>query len=204
MEYIGEDGLIVVGSAFGEREGTLVNTFMAQTKTPFRIEKVFYGTAPGETITVSEDYFPDFTDDNREGKPCICVDGSYTRMRDNEKVLLFLKKSTKTEGLYFPVYYMLPVWDGYDQYPEAAKAQLLAYYRGDETAYKPGYAQKYRWPTSELTDEELLEQLKDNVLVQTFVEHKVVLWPEGHTEFYGCAFPRDVRVGLQECSRSAE
>ena len=198
MDSIGEDGLIVVGSAFGQREGQLIRTHIPTTKTQFKIEKVIYGTAPGDTVTVMEHYFPDFTDDNTQGEPCICLEMPYSFLKNNNRVLLFLKKDPAEENLYNQVYYCLPVPKNYTEYSEEGLNSLLDYYRGEESAYKKGYAK--RWPQVTRSNDEVLEEQTDNVLVQLAVNQKILIWPDGHANFEGCSFPYQVRQGLREWS----
>lgn len=207
MDSIGEDGLIVVGSAFGEREGLMNPYYMPFTKTQFKIEKVLYGTAPGDTVTVTEYYFPDFTTENSREAPCICYGTRfYSFLKNNNRVLLFLKKNTidylekgtEKEHLYAQAYYSLPVPKNYTEYSEEGLNSLLDYYRGEETAYKKGYAK--RWPQGTRSNDEVLEEQTDNVLVQLAVNQKILIWPDGHANFEGCSFPYQVRRGLREWS----
>ena len=199
MDSIGEDGLIVVGSAFGERNGVRREPFNTpSTLTQFKIENVIYGTAPGDTITVVENYFPDFTSNNSLGEPCICYTYLYTYLKDNGRVLLFLKKNKNFEDRYNLAYYCLPVPENYAEYSKEGLGSLLDYYRGEESAYKKGYAK--RWPQVTRSNEDVLKDQQDNILVRLATDHKVLVWPDGHTNFEGFSVPFMVRQGLREWS----
>ncbi len=191
MRQIGEDGLIVAARAYGERIGHIWSKY---TTTKMRIEKVFYGKAPSKKIQVQEGYTPvmDY------GKRYIVYTSHGSRLRDNQLVLLFLCKSESKET-YHIAYYHFPLQKGYQDYSEEYLTELLDYYRGDRNQYRQGYQATY-WPKKDLSNEEMLEELSDNILVQVAANHKVCLWPVGHIKYQNIDNYQSGKMGFDNWS----
>ncbi len=196
MQFIGEDGLIVAARAHGDRIGHPNSRY---TWTKVKIEKVFYGTAPSNEIRVQEDYSPVM----ENGKNYIIYTSDYSRLKDDELVLLFLSNlGPEIEG-YRVVYYQIPLQEGYQNYSEEYLTELLDFYRGNSQVYKQKKQENKEpeltvegneynliisdmgdsWPKKNLSNKEMLEELSDNILVQVAANHKVCLWPSGHAKF---------------------
>ncbi|MBQ6823819.1 MAG: hypothetical protein IJP27_04135 [Clostridia bacterium] len=204
MQKIEKDGLIAAGYAVGERKGSS-DPSQVYTDTTVRLEKVFYGTEKKTEITVREQY----TVYEYQGRLCFTEYSSPDEKLVNDRlVLLFLYKDDK--GLYRQACEAFPLTEDYADYDEKEYiGSLCAFYRGDRSVYMNGGERwfvestvKYYhddgkvyeepityeyggnvWPECNLSDAEVLAALNENVLVQTAVNHKVVLWPYGHKNY---------------------
>lgn len=191
MRHIGEDGLIVAARAYGERIGYIWSKY---TWTKVRIEKVFYGTTPSNEIRVQEGYTPVM----EYGKRYIVYASNCSRLRDDRLILLFLRKSTSKKD-YYMAYYHFPLQEGYQDYSEEYLTELLDFYRGDRKKYRVGYQATY-WPKKDLSNEEMLEELSDNILVQVAANHKVCLRPVGHIKYQQSDYYQSIRMGYDKWS----
>ncbi|MBQ7089680.1 MAG: hypothetical protein IJN82_01020, partial [Clostridia bacterium] len=44
------------------------------------------------------------------------------------------------------------------------------------SSYKPTFS----WPQRDVSDEELLAELDENIILRTAMDYKIVIWPYGH------------------------
>ena len=216
MKRLGEDGVIVVGKAQGERRSYQEKTkyeysnheFDAYTITEFKVEKVIYGSVEAKTIQIREEYGPVIEKD--------CVYLQYpvvhmTQLIDGETVLMFLKKK-KNADWYTSVYTQYPLGPDYADYSEEKLTELLDYYRGKDHVYRYGkdpfpvgmteqngetvvVATPFtrRWPKSEQSNEEIVEWLSENIVVQLAAKHHIIVWPDGHVNEPKHTLPREAQ-----------
>lgn len=194
-----DEGIVVTGYANGERTS---NVDTIKTYTNFKVEKVCYGSVTSENITVKENYAL-VTDE--DGSSYIRErETRYTLLEDDQKVLLFLTPSKDADGTYVPQYYDLPLPEDYLEYNEEYLTEMLDFYRGDRSAYQyPEFIEEIHeellpngtieqtidssggnyWPERDVSNEVLLEELKENVLVRSAVEFEIKIWPFEHREY---------------------
>lgn len=194
------NGIIVAGYAHGTRKGYRNEYLQPKTETSFQIEQVYFGDVSQEKITVLEKYSPIIDVDN----PYVEYDGpQYSMLKDNEKVLLFLSPTSR-DGVYFPIYYEIPLPKNYQNFDANAKKELLDFYRGNKDMYqnvqssiqkeevqlsggaienKYVFTESIYWSEQEISDEELLEKMNEHILVRLATEYKIKIWPENHIHF---------------------
>lgn len=209
-ELADENGLIVSGYAYGLRTGYKEDGLNPHTKTTFKVEKVYFGHLEQDIITVLENYYPV----SENGEEYIEYDNAKTMLKDNRKSLLFLVPAN-TAGLYCPCYGELPLPEDYQVLADAERKELFDFYRGDrslfnvdlvgpledytETVHNPDGSVNYVeyegfdrfWPEREISEEALLEELNENVLLQMVAKYNIKIWPYYHIR-YTCG---DLRFG---------
>lgn len=214
------NGIIVSGYAFGTRKGYHNEIMQPKTETSFRVEQVYFGEVDLKTITILEKYCP--LSDAKDAT--IEYEGpQYSILKNDQKVLMFLRPASKA-GVYFPTYYEIPLPDDYQNYDETAQKELLDFYRGNEAVYQeqyrnitprvekevielPGGAVEERyvliespcWPKQDISDEALLEEMSDHILVRLATDYKIKIWPEKHIRFTSTQ-DRLSKKGIQELS----
>jgi len=202
MERIGEDGLIVAGYATDVRESHQPSNYFPFTVTNFMVTDVFFGTANTSLIKIKEPYALREMD----GKLEITYSTKNLDWLENgEQVLLFLSKYK--DGSYVKQFTPIPLSEDYRDYNEENKTSMFNFFRGvkseylnqeptnepqklpsrvtengsieyyfDPSAYEPTFV----WPQRNISDEELLEELSENVILRTATEYEIVIWPYGH------------------------
>ena len=198
-----QNGIIVSGKAYGLRKRYYHKSNLPFTETSFQIEKTYYGTVSEREIIIIEPYT------RIEEKQTTYIEYAgpqYSMLKDNQKVLMFLLPYR--EGVYYPCYYELPLPEDYQDYDETAQKELLDFYRGNKEMYPeefkditpgvqkevielPGGAVEERyiltespyWPERDISDEALLEEMSEHILVRLATEYKIKIWPENHIRF---------------------
>ncbi len=191
---LGETGSIIAGRAFGTRESPAPNYF---TLTSFTVEKVYWGKDVPSEITVIEPYVLRYDEDNN---PRILTYGYECDQLENDlPTLLFIQPSDLSPTTYSICYIPIPLPADHQSYTDEYLAEFLDYFRGDRSAYQypevttseviidghpitAEYGGTY-WPRQDISDEELLRQLEDHLIVQLAAELKIKLWPYEHREY---------------------
>lgn len=210
------DGVIVSGYAHGTRKRQTTESGLYLTETAFQVEQVYYGTIIQKDITITEPYAPII---EAETPYFQYIGPQYSMLKDNQKVLMILSPGSR-EGLYYPIYYELPLPQDYQNFDDTAKKELLDYYRGKDELYKvistpfekkeiqlPNGAIEtqyfggadFRWPKQDLSDEEMLNQMSDHILVRLAFEYDIKIWPENHIRFSSTQ-DRLSKKGIQDLS----
>ena len=203
MERIGPNGLIVSGYAIGERIGVEKNETSFYTKTQFKVDHVFYGEAvSGESITIMEDYI---LKANEKEVFIYRIGRTNSFLRNEEYVLLLLTPTGSSyPGMYTPARFAMPVAEDCDEWSEDYLDSLLDFFRGDPATYAYGedgarsftvknadgtereviyYQPGKRWPQREISNEALIEEMQDNLLVYLATEFKIKIWPTEHVNY---------------------
>ena len=214
MKWVGEDGLIVAGYATGIREG---HRNGAYTLTDFKIQKAYFGNSSTDLLKVQES----FVAISEEGRNYIYYsDDELTCLKNDQMVLLCLAE-TETTGIYWPVYYEIPLPADYQSYDEAYLSDFLDFYRGKHLAYQYSsphaetvyqtnpdgtvqvidkmYSVNY-WPEREISNEALIEEMSEHILVRLVTEYQIKIWPYGHKEYAANGLPENA-VGLKILSK---
>ena len=208
---MGEDGLIVAGSAYGIREGYCDKGY---TLTNFNIQKVYYGNELNSVIKIQEQFIAS-SRDNRNY--IYSVTGSHTLLKDHQLVVLFLAKSNELKNEYIPVWYEFPLPADYQTYNESYLTNFLDFYRGNRSAYEYSemeivqkekknpdgtvelleeiYGGNY-WPEREISNEALIEEMSEHILVRLVTEYQIKIWPYGHKEYAANGLPENA-AGLK-------
>ena len=195
LENIQDQGLIASGFAYGNRTSVEESLYYA-TKTQFKIDHVFYGNAsPEDTITINESYLLK-VDEN--GEPYIrCISENHSYLQNNEYVLVILKPSFKNDGAYATVHKALPVSEDCNEWSEEYLDSLLDYFRGDTSTYRiptdtvymyngyPVLETAPDWPQRDISNEALIEEMQDNLLIYLATELKIKIWPTEHINYNG-------------------
>ena len=212
---MGEDGLIVAGSAYGIREGYCDKGY---TLTNFNIQKVYYGNESNSVIKIKER----FVARSIEGRNYLySINGEHTFLKDQQSVILFLAKSKTIENGYYPVWYELPLPADYQTYNESYLTDFLDFYRGNRLAYEYSemeivqkekknpdgtvelleeiYGGNY-WPEREISNEALIEEMSEHILVRLVTEYQIKIWPYGHKEYAANGLPENA-AGLKILSK---
>ena len=206
LNAVGSDGLIVAGYAYGDREGHYGNG--EYTLTQFKVEHVFYGQTDAIELIISEAYVVVAND---EGSHIYSLNGEYTMLEDHSLVLLFLGKSQKAANRYYPVFYEIPLPDDYMDYNEEYLTSFCNFYRGERSVYEypeqvvrekdwieaDGLATKIShvyggsyWPERQISNESLLEEMDDNLIIYTVRKYHVKIWPMEHREYAAASLPK--------------
>ena len=214
MKWVGENGLIVAGYATGVREGHRKGSY---TLTDFIIQKVYYGTPSTNQLKIRES----FVAISEEGRNYIYYsDYKYSLLKNNQLVLLCLAE-TKTAGIYWPVYYEIPLPADYQSYDETYLTAFLDFYRGKRSVYEYSeqrvekitksnpdgtvsdvyieYGGNY-WPEREISNEALIEEMSEHILVRLVTEYQIKIWPYGHKEYAANGLPENA-AGLKILSK---
>ena len=186
------NGSVIAGRAFGTR------TANPRILTQFSVEKVYAGPDVPDQITVSES-FGVYT--NKENNEPYIVRFGYDDepLANDQPMLLFVVPHSTEKDLYATVLLTIPLPEDHQNYDEEYLTELLDYFRGDRTAYKypeltvteitvdgsPFYIGKggHYWPTREISDEALLEEMNDHILLRLATDYKIKIWPAGHREY---------------------
>ena len=182
---------IIAGRAFGTRK------MDPAIITEFSVEKVYAGPDVPDRITVEED-LGIYTDSN--GQPYLMSLGyeEYPLLND-QPTLLFVCPHPEEKDLYLTALLTIPLPEDHQNYDEEYLTELLDYFRGDRTAYKypeltvkdiiiegrpipTGYGGVY-WPTREISDEALLEEMHDHILLRLATDYKIKIWPFDHAQY---------------------
>ena len=201
-ELADENGLIVSGYAYGLRKSYKSDGHIPLTRTNFKVEKVYFGNLEQDTIIVSENYYPV----SKNGEEYIEYDNAKTMLKDHRNALLFLIPS-HTAGVYWTCYGELPLPDDYQNFTDTDRKELFDFYRGDrslfnvdlvgpledntETIHNPDGSMYYVehegfdrfWPECDLSDDALLEELNENVLLQMAAKYNIKIWPYYHIRY---------------------
>ncbi|MBQ3085160.1 MAG: hypothetical protein IJC46_06905 [Clostridia bacterium] len=203
MEMMGPNGLIVSGYAFGERTGIEKTDINFHTRTQFKVDHVFYGNvASGDTIVIKEDYV---LKSNGKETYIYSMGQPYSFLKNGEYVLMILRQAKSLEpGVYGPVRNAMPVAEDCDEWSEDYLDSLLDFFRGDPATYAYGedgmrsytvtdpdgskreviyYQPGKRWPQREISNEALIEEMQDNLLVYLATEFKIKIWPTEHVNY---------------------
>ena len=198
MQRVSKNGLIVAGYATGLREKA-----GAFTVTTFEIKDVFYGTTKNKTIKIKERY--ELVQEN--GINYIYYSGQESKLYNGDLYLLFLIPDK--DGSYFLECEYLNLMPDYKEFNNDYVKSLCNFYRGDTAEYysKTGeWSQEYEvhyvndkgekinetvprdfsvkmWPSKRISDQALLDELEENLLVRTAMEYKIAIWPYGHKNF---------------------
>lgn len=203
MADIGENGLILSGQAVGNRISYKNKNGKYRSLMQFKVDHVFYGDMQaGETITVAD--VPILLLDEND-KPYY-ISPNHRILQNGEYVLLLLSSEKEDNGAYKLAYPYLTVGKDCADWSEESLTQLLDYYRGDPSTYKElgeyteiqeaydengnlYYKEKHRdayvWPKKDLSNEAMIEELKDNLLIRLASEYKIKIWPELHINYKG-------------------
>lgn len=192
QEQLGTSGLIVSGYATGNRisydeDGAFY------TKAQFIIDRVFLGSvSPGTTITVSEGYV---VRENKKETFIYAYDPEHSYLQNDEYVLLIAKPSKLAPGCYTPIHNPLPIATDCAEWSEEYLDRLLDYFRGDPSTYvrpqdevytENGYLIKEEapdWPRREISNEEMIAELQDNLLIYLATELRIKIWPTEHINY---------------------
>ena len=210
-----QNGILVSGKAYGLRKKYYHESKDPFTETFFEVEQIYYGSISEGNIKIIEPY----TLINQNDSVHIEYAGPhYSMLKDDQTVLMFLLPYR--EGVYYPIYYELPLPEDYQTFDEAAKKELLDYYRGKDDLYKVtttpfevtdvllsngAIETQYsggadlRWPRRDISDEALLEEMSDHILVRLAFEYDIKIWPENHIRFASTQ-DRLSKKGIQELS----
>ncbi len=193
-----DKGIILAGYAFGKRHGYLGKEIY--TLTEFQVEKVYMGQVEARSIRIRENYCPN----TMGGEEVLQYQGHrFTQLKDGQKTLLYLLP-TKMAGVYEPIYYEIPLPEDYQNLSDTEKGEIFAFYRGDPAVYKKVPGESYTemvqnpdgtismvhhiageqyWPERTLSNEELLRELQEHILLQTVEEYHIKIWPMGHIRY---------------------
>ncbi len=193
------NGSIIAGRAFGTRRKD------PAILTEFSVEKVYAGPDVPDRITVEEG-LGIYTDPS--GQPYLMSFGyeEFPLINDQPTLLFVFPHSTKKD-LYVATLLTLPLPDDHQKYDEEYLTELLDYFRGDRSAYKyskltitetiidgnpvpTGYGGVY-WPKQEISDEALLEQMNDHILLRLATDYKIKIWPFDHAQYSAERTPSD-------------
>lgn len=201
MKKVGDDGLIVAGYASGLRE-THDGKYLPHTLTEFNVTDVYYGEPETSKLKISEGY----SLCEEDGKFIISFFSDHLSWLENGKqVLLFLGEGS--DGYLVPKFDPIPLGEDYRNYNEEYESSLLDFFRGKRSEYlnqtetnepqelsyrvnengeveyyfdASSYEPTFSWPQQDASDEELLAELVENVIVRAAMDYKVVIWPYGH------------------------
>ncbi len=182
---------IVAGRAFGKRKTN------PSVITSFSVEKIYAGSKVPDTINVQEN-FGVYTD--KDNQPYLLSLGydNFPLMND-QPTLLFIFPHTEEPNLYVTALIPLPLPEDHQKYDETYLTEFLDFFRGDRSAYK--YPEKnvteiddngntvlyetggVYWPKQELSNEALLEQMNEHILIQLVTDYKIKLWPFEHAQY---------------------
>ncbi len=183
---------VIAGRAFGTR------TANPRILTQFSVEKVYAGPDVPDQITVSES-FGVYT--NKENNEPYIVRFGYDDepLANDQPTLLFVVPHSTEKDLYATVLLTIPLPEDHQNYDVDYLTELLNYFRGNRTAYKyleltvteitvdgsPFYIEKggHYWPTREISDETLLGEMNDHILLRLITDYKIKIWPVGHREY---------------------
>lgn len=211
LDRLGENGSIAAGYPAGTRESY---SDQIATLTDFAVEKVYWGAELPAQIKVKEKYA---LRTDSAGKMYIEERGyDSSRLANDQAALLFLMPSTGEEGVYQLCFVFIPLPDDYQSYDDAYLTEFLDYFRGVRSVYEypeqvivptemhgslinVEYGGTY-WPEQNITNEALLEQMKDHLLIQLATEFKLKLWPYGHGQYAANDLPTDNVACFRELS----
>ena len=196
LEWIGKDGIIAAGYAKGMRE-----SFYPYTLTEFAVTDLYRGELSGKTIKIYEEYC--VYEEN--GQRFLRVTGhSKKRLENDIKYLVFLKPAHN--GKYYKLQYrQIPLMNDYKEYNEEYLKSVLDFFRGDKTQYiAEGPWSEYDtntageqirlshhlafWPERKVSDEKLLNEMENHLLIRLAAEYKIAIWPYGHKNFTLCRY----------------
>ena len=170
------------------------------------VTDTYYGKA-AESVKVRELYFlmkDEFGNDVYYDMP----KNKVLRLQNNVQSLLFLYK--EQDGSYRMACTFIPLMPDYRDYNDAYVESLCDFYRGDPSLYisengewrnecetiyidpktgkvSPWLSKKtwqvHFWPKQEATNQEILEQFHENVVVRSATEFKIAIWPFGHKNY---------------------
>ncbi len=198
MESIGKNGIIAAGYATGMRE-SFWHPQNTHTETQFVVTDVYRGTPPSSTIVIDESYALI----EAQGERSITYVGHEKPFLKNDlRVLVYLEPLDN--GHYYMAYHYIPLMPDYNEYSETYLQSVLGFFRGDKEEYiaestwreekteyvNETYSYKYfqtyilnLWQEREISDEALLEEMEDHLLLRTATEYKIALWPYGHKNY---------------------
>lgn len=194
MEELGEGGIIAAGYATGKRK-SVYNQGSFYTKTSFVVTEVYKGRLKPSTIELHEAYAVL----EKMGERYYDTREEQVFLPDDLQVLVFLKPLGL--GKYKPCWRFIPLTEDYKAYDEAYLKSVLAFFRGDKSQYiaDAPWAETHKsiytgeevdieyyldfWPTREIDDTALLQELNDHLLIRLATEYKLALWPYGHKNF---------------------
>ncbi|MBR6794086.1 MAG: hypothetical protein IKM48_07020 [Clostridia bacterium] len=181
---------IVAGRAYGTRSAT------PYIMTNFLVEKVYAGIEVPQKITIRESLILKY---NADKTPYLQCRGYARAPLSDDPVLLAIRPRAEEKGVYQIKLIAIPLTEDYQQYDEEYLTEFLDFFRGKRSAYRypdqveteivvDGYPMIFaqggnRWPEQNADNEEMLEQLKDNILVQLVKNYKIKLWPSGHINY---------------------
>ena len=217
MKLLSSNGIIVAGYATGRREShdtskpyipedgqsEYFSPTYEYTTTQFHVTDIYYGTPKGDTLPIREWYTLELDEENR----ALFYSYSIARsniLRNGEQMLMFLRWDPETQH-YCKIKKPIPLMPDYRNYNDAYLSSVLDFYRGDRTEYRKNaspdptlleaadperlskYTQTFYWPKREISDEALLEEMSDHLLIRLATDYKIALWPYGHRNFlYTC------------------
>ncbi|MBQ7089533.1 MAG: hypothetical protein IJN82_00270, partial [Clostridia bacterium] len=126
-----------------------------------------------------------------------CISKNHSYLQNNEYVLAILKPSFRNDGAYATVHKALPVSEDCDEWNEEYLDSLLDYFRGDTSTYRypkdtvlthngyPVIVEAPDWPQRDISNEDLLEEMQDNLLIYLATELKIKIWPADHINYNG-------------------
>ncbi len=182
---------IVAGRAFGTRSAN------PSVVTKFSVEKNYAGPTVPTQINVQEN-FGVYSDQMNE--PYLLSLGyDYFPILNDQPTLLFIYPHSQKKDLYLTDLIPIPLPEDHQNYDEEYLTELLDYFRGDRSAYKypeltiketviegrailAEYGGVY-WPTREISDEALLEEMNDHILLRLATDYKIKIWPFDHAQY---------------------
>ncbi|MBQ3083879.1 MAG: hypothetical protein IJC46_00305 [Clostridia bacterium] len=215
FKSLGSDGLIVAGYATGLRESRRTrplykqentNGFMPEyeyTATQLHITDVYYGTPHSDTVFVKEGYSLEV---DKENRAIYYVRGdSHDWVLKNGEQMLFLLRWDPKAKLYTKVHQNIPLMPDYRNYTEAYLSSVLDFYRGKLSEYSylskaddailkaadPHRIQKTApsifWPERKISDEDLMKEMNDHIIITLATRYRIAIWPYGHRNYvYSC------------------
>lgn len=196
LERAGEDLIVVTGRAYGNREGIYKSFNYFYTRTLFEIDKVFAGNVtPNTTITINEGYVmrSDGTDTF-----LYCLNPyTHSYLKNGEYVLMLLRPSPypEIEG-YITSHNQIPIGEDCDEWSEEYLTRMLDFFRGDSSTFRvkkayvdtaanglPIYVEPPKWQPREISNEDLIAEMKENLLIYLATELKIKIWPTSHVNY---------------------
>ncbi len=196
MEDIGEDGIIVAGYATGMRE-SVWSRRGSYTRTDFVVTDVYRGELTEFEIKIRENYAVL----EQGGERFFHSRESIKEWLQNDiQVLVFLEPLS--DGDYWLHFRHIPLMEDYNNYNEEYLKSVLNFFRGDESQYiaQEGYWTECYvresngeevglshyvayWSKREISDEALLAEMNDHLLIRIATDYEIAIWPYAHKNF---------------------
>ncbi len=186
-DQLGIGGMIAAGYATGLRK-----SYDGHTDTQFVVTDIYHGHTFRKTIIIEEAYY------YSPGYGFQYNSSDFFELTNDIQVLVFLDRIAI--GRYRMIWRYIPLMPDYNEYDDVYLQSVLNFFRGDKEEYIAegpwketvtipsgktvhiGYHLAF-WEEREISDEALLEEMKDHLLLRTATEYKIAIWPFGHKNF---------------------